>query len=148
MQFEELVEKIEADDDFLRKVAQLYLRFGDFYSVEVELDVEPGAFIKVMRELPELRERISNAIDTEFVEEQRIASKARIRKALNRLSVSMETMDDEATALKAALGILQFDTKLFKDERRDDEDDLDKLWREVTGELKAEKNTKDSKGDK
>jgi len=146
MDYNEFVDAIENDENFLRKIAQLYLRFGDFLSIEAELDLEPGAFAKLMREFPEARRRIAEAIDVEFEEEQRMASKVRIRKALNRLSATVDTADDETSALKAALGILQFDLKLLKEGRKEEEeDDLDKLWREVTSESKTKKDVKNSK---
>jgi len=145
MTYEEFVVAMKEDDNFMRKVAQLYLRFGEFLSIEEELGLKRGAFAKIMRESPEVWEKIATTIDTEFEEEQRIASKARIRKALNRLSATVDAVEDESTALKAALGILQFDLKLLRQERKvEEEDDLDKLWREVTSEPKAKEDAENS----
>jgi len=145
MTYEEFVVAMKEDNNFMRKVAQLYLRFGEFLSIEQELDLECGAFAKIMCESPEVWEKIATTIDTEFEEEQRIASKARIRKALNRLSATVDAVEDESTALKAALGILQFDLKLLRQERKvEEEDDLDKLWREVTSESKTKEDAENS----
>lgn len=147
MKYVELVEELEKDNkELLREIARIYLQEGEFHYVEMELELEPRSFMRLLVERPDLRSKLSTAIDDEFSEEQKIASRARIRKALDTLSSTMDNMDDPTTTMKAALGILNFDMKFLRSGRKtDEEDDLDKLWKEVTSELKTKKNTKNSK---
>ena len=148
MTAEEAEKRLEEDPQFMRSVARSYLVNGDFYLVDVEHELDPGTLEDIIGRRTDLRQQLGELVDTEFHEEQKMASRARVRKALKKLAVTMDAMDDPSTCVKAALGILNFDIKFLKEERKEDEeDDLDKLWKEVTSECKTKKNTKDSKGD-
>lgn len=150
MTYEQFVKKVENDDAFVRKIARAYLKSEGFLDIEVALNLPKDSFAKMMFNNPDLRTKISDAIDEEFAEEQKIASKRRIKKALDVLCDTLSGMDDPQATLKAALGILNFDTKLMRLEKKDeeDEDEIDRLYRELGNELGAEEGSKSRKRNK
>lgn len=150
MTYKKLVDKIRNDDNFVKEVAKAYLSSEGFSDIEMSLKLPKNSFAKMMLDNPDLRTRISDAISEEFDEEQKIASKRRIKKALDVLCDILDGMEDPQATLKAALGILNFDTKLMRlgKKEEEDEDEIDRLYRELGDELKTEKGFKTRKRNK
>jgi len=127
----------------ITQLAKRYLETGSFTQLEREFDLEPGEFTKVFSSNPELEVEFNGKVIEESEKERALKAPYQVGKIIDRLFNITESIEDEPKVINQAAGIiLNYYSKVQqKGGKREDEDDLDKLWKEITQEDKRKYKT-------
>jgi len=147
VEYEEFKTKLKSDDTFFRLVIRTFYKYQDLEAVERLYELPEGTFDRIFAEDSDFETRFSAAVEEEFKRLQRVYSWPRINAALTTLASVMGSLDDETKAVSAATALVRAQQALleFTSARESvEEDDIDRIWKELENEAKQRKDDKDS----
>jgi len=143
----EFEEKLKNDESFLRLVIRSFYKYQDLEAVEKIYDLPEGTFDSIFAHDQEFEVKFSSMVEEEFKRIQRVYSWPRINAALDTLASLMGSLDDDSKAVSAATALVRAQQALleFTSAREADEDEIDRIWRELEDEARQKANSKDSR---
>lgn len=142
----EFEEKLKNDESFLRLIIRSFFKYQDLEAVEKVYALPEGTFDSIFAHDQEFETKFSSMVEEEFKRIQRVYSWPRINAALDTLSALMGSLDDDSKAVSAATALVRAQQALleFTSAREGDEDEIDRIWKELEDEARQKENSKNS----
>lgn len=135
MEINEFMDKLKEDNKFLRTIIRMQYRLKSLAMVARSFNLPDDIFDRIFIEDPKFEEIFTIKVKEEFKKIQNIVAWPQINDALKTLS-SIASSDDESRAITAASALIRAQQLLasIAVKKAEDEDDIDRLWREIKNE--------------
>jgi len=135
MEINEFMDKLKEDNKFLRTIIRMQYRLKSLAMVARSFNLPDDILDKIFIEDPKFEEIFTVKVKEEFKKIQNIVAWPQINDALKTLS-SIASSDDESRAITAASALIRAQQLLasIAVKKAEDEDDIDRLWREIKNE--------------
>lgn len=135
MEIDDFTKKLKEDDKFLRTIIRMQYRLKSLAMVARSYNLPDDTFDRIFVDDPEFEEKFTKKVKEEFRKIQEVIAWPQINDALKTLS-TIASSADETRAINAATALIRAQQILssISSKKDEEEDDIDRLWREMKNE--------------